>query len=91
MLSGLAAHERDMIRERSISGTERLAHGEPWLGGVVPYGYRIEGERSTAQCSFRKKGSMDSRCEGPHLVRGLALPYGKKQTKVIPLPGNTPF
>jgi site-specific DNA recombinase len=49
MLSGLAAHERDMIRERSISGTERLAHGEPWLGGVVPYGYRIEGERSTAQ------------------------------------------
>jgi site-specific DNA recombinase len=44
MLSGFAAHERELIRERSVAGTNRLAEGGSWLGGVVPYGYRKEGE-----------------------------------------------
>lgn len=44
MLSGFAAHERDQIRERSMAGTERLARAGAWLGGIVPYGYRKEGE-----------------------------------------------
>jgi site-specific DNA recombinase len=46
MLSGFAAHERDVIRERSISGTNRLAEAGVWLGGIVPYGYRRVGEKS---------------------------------------------
>src|ERR1700744_115722 len=45
MLSGFAAHEREVIRERSVAGTNRLAEAGAWLGGVVPYGYRKEGER----------------------------------------------
>jgi len=45
MLSGFAAHERELIRERSVAGTNRLAEGGAWLGGVVPYGYHKEGER----------------------------------------------
>src|ERR1700730_10201170 len=45
MLSGFAAHERDAIRERSIAGTNRVAETGAWLGGIVPYGYRKEGER----------------------------------------------
>jgi site-specific DNA recombinase len=48
MLSGFAAHERDQIRERSMAGTERLARAGAWLGGIVPYGYRKEGEKKDA-------------------------------------------
>ncbi len=43
MLSGFAAHEREVIRERSMAGTERKAEAGVWLGGIVPYGYRKEG------------------------------------------------
>jgi site-specific DNA recombinase len=45
MLSGFAAHERDVIRERSIAGTNRVAESGAWMGGIVPYGYRKQGER----------------------------------------------
>src|SRR5450432_853828 len=45
MLSGFAAHERELIRERSVAGTHRLAEAGAWMGGVVPYGYRKQGER----------------------------------------------
>src|SRR3954469_4980356 len=34
-----------MIRERSIAGTKRLAQAGAWLGGIVPFGYRKEGEK----------------------------------------------
>jgi site-specific DNA recombinase len=46
LLSGFAAHEREVIRERSVAGTNRLAEAGAWLGGVVPYGYRKEGEKA---------------------------------------------
>jgi site-specific DNA recombinase len=45
MLSGFAAHERELIRERSVAGTNRRAEEGAWLGGIVPYGYRKEGEK----------------------------------------------
>src|ERR1035437_9115054 len=45
MLSGFAAHERELIRERSVAGTNRCAEAGAWLGGVVPYAYRKEGEK----------------------------------------------
>jgi len=43
MLSGFAAHEREVFRERSLAGTLRLAQGGVWLGGIVPFGYRKVG------------------------------------------------
>ena len=49
LLSGFAAHEREMIRERSIAGTKRLASAGAWLGGIVPFGYRKEGEKREAR------------------------------------------
>lgn len=49
MLSGFAAHERELIRERSVAGTNRRAEAGAWLGGVVPYGYRKEGEKGDAR------------------------------------------
>ena len=49
LLSGFAAHERDTIRERSVAGTMRVAEAGGWLGGIVPFGYRKEGERRSAR------------------------------------------
>jgi site-specific DNA recombinase len=48
LLSGFAAHEREVFRERSIAGRNRLAEAGAWLGGIVPYGYRKVGERRNA-------------------------------------------
>jgi site-specific DNA recombinase len=48
MLSGFAAHERELIRERSIAGSNRIAETGAWMGGIVPYGYRKQGERGHA-------------------------------------------
>src|ERR1051325_11380793 len=45
MLSGFAAHEREVIRERSVAGTNRKAEAGLWMGGIVPYGYRKRGEK----------------------------------------------
>jgi site-specific DNA recombinase len=44
VLSSFASHEREMIVERSVAGTNRLAREGAWLGGIVPYGYRVEGK-----------------------------------------------
>ena len=49
MLSGFASHERDVIRERSVAGTNRVAQSGAWMGGVVPFGYRKVGNRSDAR------------------------------------------
>jgi len=49
MLSGFASHEREVIRERSIAGTNRVAEAGAWLGGIVPYGYRKVGEKQDAR------------------------------------------
>ncbi len=43
-LASIAKLERDNIRERSMAGTNRLARQGKWLGGIVPYGYRVNVE-----------------------------------------------
>lgn len=43
-LASIAKLERDNIRERSITGTNRVAKQGKWLGGIVPYGYRVNEE-----------------------------------------------
>jgi site-specific DNA recombinase len=48
-LSGFAAHERELIRERSVAGTNRKVEAGVWLGGIVPYGYRSVGEKGQAR------------------------------------------
>jgi site-specific DNA recombinase len=52
MLSGFASHERDVIRERSVAGTNRVAEAGAWLGGIVPYGYRKVGEKRDAHLAI---------------------------------------
>ncbi|MBI3681122.1 MAG: recombinase family protein [Acidobacteria bacterium] len=48
LLSGFASHEREVIRERSVAGTNRVAEAGAWMGGIVPYGYRKVGEKRDA-------------------------------------------
>src|SRR5579871_5240119 len=46
LLSGFAAHEREVIRERSLAGSQRVAQNGGWLGGRLPFGYcRAGGQR----------------------------------------------
>ena len=42
--TGFAAHEREIIRERSLAGSQRVAHKGGWLGGPPPFGYRLASE-----------------------------------------------
>ncbi len=49
LLSGFASHERDVTRERSVAGTNRVAEAGVWLGGIVPYGYRKIGGKRDAK------------------------------------------
>jgi len=46
MLSGFAAREHAVIRERSVAGTNRVVQKGAWMGGIVPYGYRKDGEKA---------------------------------------------
>jgi site-specific DNA recombinase len=48
LLSGFASHEREVIRERCLAGTNRVAEAGAWLGGTVPFGYRKVGEKRDA-------------------------------------------
>ena len=52
MLSGFAAHEREVIRERSMAGTERKAEAGVWLGGITPYGYRKQGMKGESRLAM---------------------------------------
>jgi site-specific DNA recombinase len=42
MLGTFAEFEREMIRERVVSGMERHAAAGKWFGGVYPYGYTLD-------------------------------------------------
>jgi site-specific DNA recombinase len=55
LLSGFASHERDVIRERSVAGTNRVAEAGAWLGGIVPYGYRKVGEKRDAHLEITEE------------------------------------
>lgn len=48
ILGGVAGLERDTIIERSTAATNRLAREGQWLGGIVPFGYRVEGKKREA-------------------------------------------
>jgi site-specific DNA recombinase len=52
ILAAVAEFEWDSIMERSEAGTQRKlarADGAGWMGGRVPYGYRVEGKEGNAQ------------------------------------------
>ena len=62
MLAGFAGFERDNIVERSIEGTNRRAKEGQWLGGIVPYGYLVQGKKKDARLIVSS-----------NIIQGLAL------------------
>ena len=72
MLSGFAAHEREVIRERSIAGTNRLAEAGTWLGGIVPYGY-LQSRRERAREARLSMRHLETKL----MLDGLADTYDK--------------
>ena len=71
MLSGFAAHERELIRERSVEGTKRLAEAGAWLGGIVPYGYRKEGEHRQSRLVINDKPILGLEISEVDVVRTI--------------------
>ena len=49
LLSSFAELERETIIQRTVEGTNLAARQGAWLGGIVPYGYRAEGEGKEAR------------------------------------------
>lgn len=47
--TGMNSSERIRTVRRSIDATEMLVREGVWLGGIAPYGYRIEGHRREAR------------------------------------------
>lgn len=47
--AALAAEERRRFRRRSIDGMNRAASEGRYVGGIVPYGYRVQGTKETAR------------------------------------------
>ncbi len=49
ILAGEAGFDRDIFVELSIAATDRHARDGAWLGGIVPYGYRVVGKKKDAR------------------------------------------
>lgn len=47
--SAFGSMERHAILQRSLDATIRYAEEGVWLGGLVPYGYRVEGKKKEAR------------------------------------------
>ncbi len=55
ILASFAGFERDNIVERSVAGTNRRAKEGQWLGGIIPYGYLVEGKKKDARLVVSEK------------------------------------
>jgi site-specific DNA recombinase len=69
MLSGFATHEHEVIRERSMAGTNRVARNGAWLGGIVPFGYRKLGEKGQARLSVSEEPIPDLEMSESEIIR----------------------
>ena len=80
ILSGVAGLERENIIQRSVEGTNRLAREGAWLGGLVPFGYRVEGERRARRLVISEQPLPGTSLSEAHVIRliyGLAGDEGK--------------
>ena len=71
MLSGFADFEHDSIIERSVEGTNRLARAGTWLGGIVPYGYLVQGEKKDARLVVSEQRMPDCALSEADVIRLL--------------------
>jgi site-specific DNA recombinase len=78
VLSGVAGFERDNIIQRSIEGTNRLAREGAWLGGIVPYGYTVEGKKRDARLVVAEEPIPGSPYSEAGVVRRIYELAGKE-------------
>jgi site-specific DNA recombinase len=71
LLSGFATHEREVIRERSMAGTRRQAEAGVWLGGMVPYGYRKDGQKGRSRLLASEQALPGSSWSAAEVVRRI--------------------
>ncbi len=69
MLSGFAGYARESQLVKAAEGTERGARAGQWLGGIVPYGYRVVGERKLARLAVSEALIADTEYSESDVVR----------------------
>lgn len=85
MLANVAGYERDTIIQRSMDGTNRLAREGAWLGGIVPYGYRVEGKGREARLVVSEEpipGTSLTEGEVVRLIFRLLVEEGQSCVKI---------
>ncbi|NPV52163.1 MAG: recombinase family protein [Firmicutes bacterium] len=82
ILAGVADLERETILERMWYGANRAARAGKWLGGIVPYGYRVNDEGYLEICEDPLPGLDMSEADVIRLIYRLTADQGYSTIKV---------
>lgn len=89
LLSGFATHEREVIRERSLAGTNRRARNGAWMGRVVPYGYRKVGEKDKAHITPSEEPLPGLDLSEAEIIRAIYRMFGHREEILLPYYGTS--
>ncbi|WP_400162875.1 recombinase family protein [Brevibacillus sp. TJ4] len=82
ILAGVADLERETILERLWYGSNRAARSGKWLGGIVPYGYRVNSEGYLEICDDQLPHSDMSEAGVVRLIFHMLANQGHSCIKV---------
>lgn len=82
VLAGVADLERETILERMWYGANRAARAGKWLGGIVPYGYRVNEEGYLEICEAPLPGIDMTEADVVRLIYHLVANQGYSTIKV---------
>ncbi|WP_422392900.1 recombinase family protein [Neomoorella thermoacetica] len=82
ILAGVADLERETILERMRYGANRAARAGKWLGGIVPYGYRVNEEGYLEVNEDPLPGMDMSEADVVRLIYRLIADHGYSTIKV---------
>src|SRR5579864_450581 len=89
MLSGVAAHERELIRKRSVAGTKRLAEAGCLAGRVRRSSYRKRECALPSGFACRLAACPSRLLPGIPLMDVLKLRISYRDTTTTPLDGSS--
>lgn len=82
ILAGVADLERETILDRMWHGANRAAREGKWLGGIVPYGYRVNAEKRLEIVEEPLPGMEISEADVIRLIYRLIAEQGYSTIKV---------
>jgi len=85
IMAGAGEYERDTFIERSTEATNRLAREGQWMGGIVPYGYRVRGLKREARLVVAEdpiEGTVLSEADVIRLIYRLAAEEGRSSNSI---------